>query len=316
MATYYWTNYGEMPGQWEHQANWSLSEGGSPAPSYPGSGDTVIIPNGYGEITSLSTAPEMTTQYVTIAKLIQNSSYGINPGYDPDTGYSIYMYITCDTALFQGYASYVAQRVTIWGGDCVFSGQNSINYGHVDGSQTIFSGAYSGNYGYVSGKCEFSGHQSRNSYGSLYGPATFSGYGSSNNGNCDGYTTFNGSNSFNDSYGYLNAHATFRNYAYNLGNINADCSFIGGCVNQGTISNGSHCYFGYDSYNNINGTVNGIATFGGSGSYNAGTINGVAVFSGSVLNTGTINGSLLAFTPNLNPPAGTRYPLDVLGAGI
>ena len=314
MATYYWTNYGEMPGQWEHQANWSLSEGGSSAGSYPGSGDTVIIPNGYGEITSLSTAPELVGQYVTIAKLVVNSSYGLNPGYDPGSGYGIYMYITCDTALFQGNDSYVAQRVTIWGGDCVFSGQNSTNYGNVDGSQTIFSGAQSRNYGYVSGKCEFSGYQSSNSSGTVYGPATFSGNGSNNNASCNSYAKFNGG-SYNGNSGYIQGPATFVDGAYNLGYINADCFFLASSYNQGTISNGSHCYFGYGSYNSNFGTITGIATFFGYGSYNAGTINGVAVFSGSVLNTGTINGSLLAFTSN-SPPAGTRYPLDVLGAGI
>ena len=314
MATYYWTNYGEMPGQWEHQANWSLSEGGSPAPSYPGSGDTVIIPNGFGEITSLSSAPDMPSQYVTIDKLVVNSSYGLNPGYD-SSGSAIYMYITCNTALFQGNDSYVAQRVTIWGGDCVFSGQTSTNYGNVDGSQTIFSGYQSRNYGYVSGKCEFSGYQSSNSSGTVYGPATFSGNGSNNNASCNSYATFSGG-TYNGTSGYIQGPATFVDGAYNLGYINADCFFLASSYNQGTISNGSHCYFGYGSYNNNFGTITGIATFGGYGSNNAGTINGVAVFSGSVLNTGTINGSLLAFTPNLSPPAGTRYPLDVLGAGI
>ena len=321
MATYYWTNYGEMPGQWEHQANWSLSEGGSPAPSYPGYGDTVIIPNGYGEITSLSTAPEMTTQYVTIAKLIVNSSYGINPGYDPDTGYSIYMYITCDTAIFQGSTG-PRYNVTFYA-DCELSGYWCSNDGTINGSAT-FSGDGSRNSGYISGWnpgdiATFSGSGSYNqSY--IGGHATFSGYQSRNSGyQNSGDVLFSGSGSYNDTGGNIYGYTLFKNGAYNLGSIYAECRFEGdGCYNQGSVgpSWSNNCYFAYNTENAIGGTVTGIATFAGEVSRNKGTVNGVAVFSGTgSSNTGTVNGALLAFTPNVNI-TGTRYPLDVLGAGI
>jgi hypothetical protein len=137
------------------------------------------------------------------------------------------------------------------------------------------------------------------------GTATFNGSTSAayNYGTITGNVTFDGANASNDytiGEGTVVGNATFQNGANNLSQINGNATFLSGAGNQpygrritgdatfvGAYNNGiveGNATFSFGAYNSPYGSVQGTATFGDGGPYNAGSVQT------GVFNDGSSNG--------------------------
>jgi hypothetical protein len=179
MAVYFWINGGSPTGQWDVNDNWSLTEGGSAAGSYPDNYDDVaIVPaSASSDITSMGSFSSQVGMY------IQLGAYGL--------AFSGVGSLSSDLTIFKTSGNLVLNGYTSVYGTCVFF--NSLNYGYIQGN-CMFDGNSSSNSSasYVDGDCLFSNYA--NNHGVINGNTLFTA-GSANQAYIYGTATFNGRNS-------------------------------------------------------------------------------------------------------------------------
>ena len=178
MAVYFWiaTEFTSSPiGVWDSSSNWSFTEGGSSAGSYPdGTDDVAIVPDSASQYILL-----MGSFSSQLGMYIQLGSTGF---YFDDPGS-----ISANLFVFAGSGSVGNGNVHI-NGPCVFTGSAS-NYTDISGD-CMFSGLGAANYyGYIYGDCLFPNSSQNQGY--IYGNCLFTN-GSTNSGTVHGTATFNG----------------------------------------------------------------------------------------------------------------------------
>ena len=208
MAVYFWSgNY--SPLSWDNASNWSLTDGGSSAGSYPDdSGDVAIVPASASANIEDSGSFSGTVGVL----LVLSSTYGLN-FYSPG---SIYI----DLCIFHGTGSGVKGYTELWS------------------QVSIFSGSSSTNQNYVSGRCYFTGSGSRNESSAASGDAIFGGpssYNGSSGSVGSGCAIFAGDSNQNN--GYVSGDAVFSNTnCTNSGTVTGSLLSLKPITNSGTAA--------------------------------------------------------------------------------